>query len=160
MKAICEGLVHSQLVDGEDQEKQESVLSDVSAEYGITTDSDFNGLEPDFFIFDECCEESNGFNSSSESSDFRTCGQEDGHKNQSDNSASSSLITSCSSPSKNMNMSSTCSLDLADKDELQLELDAIETHYQQCLRDLVKMREEAIEDVKRRWITRKKISVI
>ncbi|XP_061352192.1 serine/threonine-protein kinase WNK8-like isoform X2 [Gastrolobium bilobum] len=159
MRAIDKDLFCSRLVDGEEQEKQESVISDISAEYGITIASDSKVVEPDFLFLHECCERSNGFNSNS---GVRFCGQEDGHRNQSENSAGS-LINLCCSPSKNFDMSSTCSLTLADNDnsnELQLELEAIETQYHQCFRELEKMREQAMENAKRRWITRKKISVI
>ncbi|CAJ1965282.1 unnamed protein product [Sphenostylis stenocarpa] len=160
MKTMYEDLVRSRPVDGGDQEKQESVMSDISAECGIPMASDSKGVEPDIFIFDEFWEGFDVvFNSNS---DGRFSGQEDGQKNQSENSAGS-LINSCCSPSKNFDMSSTGSLNLVDKDpsdELQLELEAIETQYQQCFRDLMKMREEAIENAKRRWITRKKIPVM
>ncbi|TKY47939.1 Serine/threonine-protein kinase WNK8 [Spatholobus suberectus] len=159
MKTIYEDLVHSRPVDGDDQEKQESVMSDISVECGIAIASDSKGVDPDIFIFDECWEVFDGFNSNS---DVGFCRQEDEHKNQSENSAGS-LINSCCSPSKNFDIPSTCSLTLVDKDhsnELQLELEAIETQYQQCFRELVKMREEAMENAKRRWITRKKIPVM
>ncbi|RDX60536.1 Serine/threonine-protein kinase WNK8, partial [Mucuna pruriens] len=146
MKTMYEDLVHSR----PDQEKRESVMSDISAECGITMASDSKGVvEPDIFIFDECWE---GFNSNS---DVRFSEQEeDGSKNQSENSAGS-LINSCCSPSKNFDISSSCSLTLLHPNELQLELEAIEAQYQQCFRELVKMREQAIENAKRRWITRK-----
>ncbi|KAL9319524.1 hypothetical protein ACSQ67_011363 [Phaseolus vulgaris] len=156
MKTMYEDLVRPGPVDGGYQEKQESVMSDISAECGITIASDSKDVEPDIFIFDEFWEGFDVFNSNS---DDRFSGQEDGQKNQSENSAGS-LINSCCSPSKNFDMSSTSSLNLVDKDpsdELQLELEAIETQYQQCFHELVKMREEAIENAKRRWITRKKI---
>lgn len=157
-KAIYEDSGHSQLVDGEDQDKQDSVSSDISAEYGIAIASDSKGVEPNCFILHECCEGSGGLNSNS---DVRLCGQEDGNQNQSGNSAGS-LSESCCSPSKNFDMSSACSLTPSDKDhlrELQLELEAIETQYQQCFREIGKMREEAIENVKKRWMTKKKIPV-
>ncbi|KAK3005529.1 hypothetical protein RJ639_016369 [Escallonia herrerae] len=41
--------------------------------------------------------------------------------------------------------------------ELKLELDAIDRQYQQCCRELSRMREEAIENAKRKWCTKKKI---
>ncbi|KAK7393838.1 hypothetical protein VNO78_22402 [Psophocarpus tetragonolobus] len=154
MKTMCEDLVHSRPVDGDDQEKQESVMSGISAECGITVASDSKGVEPDNFIFDEFWEGIDVFNSNS---DVRFCGQDDGRKNQSENSAGS-LINSCCSPSKIFDIFSTCSLTLANKDhsdELQLELEAIETHYEQCYRELVRMRDEAIENAKRRWMTKK-----
>lgn len=160
MKSMYEDLVHSRPVDGDDREKHESVMSDISAECGITIASDSKGGEPNIFIFDEWWEGfEDGLNSNS---DVRFCGQEGGHKNQSENSAGS-LINSCCSPSKNCDMSSTCSHTSVDKDhpnELHLELEAIETQYEQCFRELLKMREEAIENAKKRWITRKKIPVM
>jgi WNK lysine deficient protein kinase len=154
MKAMYEDLGHSQH-DGEDQDKQESVSSDISAEYGIAVATDSKGVEPDCFILHECCKGSHGLNSNS---DVRVYGQEDGNNNQSENSA-----VSWSSPSINLDMSSKCSLSSQDQDhlnELELELEAIEIQYQQSFRELVKMREEAIENVKKRWTSKKNISVM
>ncbi|XP_047180366.1 serine/threonine-protein kinase WNK8-like [Vigna umbellata] len=158
MKTMYEDLVRPGPVDGVYQEKQESVMSDISAECGITIASDSKDVEPDIFIFDEFWEGFDVFNSNS---DDRFSGQEDGQKNHSENSEGS-LINSCCSPSKNFDISSTGSLTIVDKDpsdDLQLELEAIETQYQQCFHELVKMREEAIENAKRRWMTRKKTPV-
>lgn len=154
-KAINGDFVLSNHINGEDQEKQESVMSDISAEYGVPIASDSKGIEPDFLILDECCE----------GSSVMYCGQ-DGHKDkaiQSENNSASSLVNSCCSACEIFEMSGLCSLTLADKDnsnELQLELDTIEMQYHECFRQLVKTREEAIENAKRKWITRKKISVI
>ncbi|XP_031131038.1 probable serine/threonine-protein kinase WNK10 isoform X1 [Ipomoea triloba] len=54
------------------------------------------------------------------------------------------------------------SLSVADKDndkdhyvDLKQEIDAIDMQYQQCCRELVRMREEAIENAKKKWITKK-----
>ncbi|CAK7335801.1 unnamed protein product [Dovyalis caffra] len=73
-----------------------------------------------------------------------------------------SYIDSCSGMSKNASLSSICSLPLADKDgsELKQELDSIDSHYNQCFQELMKMREEAIENAKKRWLTEKKISIM
>ncbi|XP_065858501.1 serine/threonine-protein kinase WNK8 isoform X2 [Euphorbia lathyris] len=46
------------------------------------------------------------------------------------------------------------------EDELKLELDAIDMQYNQCFRELVRLREEAIEGAKKKWITKKKIAVM
>ncbi|KAL7203147.1 hypothetical protein ACSBR2_016454 [Camellia fascicularis] len=54
------------------------------------------------------------------------------------------------------------SLSLSEKDqdvELKLELEAIETQYQQWYRDLSRMREEAIEATRKRWMIKKKLVV-
>lgn len=60
-----------------------------------------------------------------------------------------------------MSLTSSCSsLSLADKDldaELKLELNAIETHYQQLFDELSRMREEALEATRKRWIAKKKL---
>ncbi|XP_038688073.1 serine/threonine-protein kinase WNK8-like isoform X2 [Tripterygium wilfordii] len=74
-----------------------------------------------------------------------------------------SLIDSSSDPYKTVSLSSICSLSLADKDqhdELKLELDAIDSQYDHCFQELLKMREAAVENAKKRWLTKKKISVI
>ncbi|KAI3444381.1 hypothetical protein Pfo_001046 [Paulownia fortunei] len=55
---------------------------------------------------------------------------------------------------------SSCStLNLLERDpesDLKLELDAIETQYQQWLQELSRMRQEAMEATKKRWMTKKK----
>lgn len=51
---------------------------------------------------------------------------------------------------------------LAGKDidvELKLELDAIESQYRQWFEELTRMREEAMEATKKRWMTKKKLAV-
>lgn len=58
-----------------------------------------------------------------------------------------------------LSMSSLSSLTLSDKDqnnkELREELDAIDSQYNQCFRELLRRREEAIENAKKRWSIRK-----
>lgn len=69
-----------------------------------------------------------------------------------------SCIDSCSGMSNSLSLSSICSLSLADKDpadELKSEVVAIDTQYHQCFQELLRMREEAIEKAKKRWITKK-----
>lgn len=60
-----------------------------------------------------------------------------------------------------MSLTSSCSsLSLTDKDldaELEMELDAIERHYQQLVEELSRMREEAVEATRKRWIAKKKL---
>ncbi|KAA0048870.1 putative serine/threonine-protein kinase WNK7 [Cucumis melo var. makuwa] len=60
-----------------------------------------------------------------------------------------------------MSLTSSCSsLSLADKDldaELKMEIDAIGTHYRQLFDELSRMREEALEATRRRWIAKKKL---
>lgn len=44
-------------------------------------------------------------------------------------------------------------------DGLKMELDAIDMEYCQQFRELIRMREEAIENAKKKWITRKKMAI-
>ena len=58
-----------------------------------------------------------------------------------------------------LSMSSLSSLTLSDKNqynkELREELDAIDSQYNECFQELLRRREEAIENAKKRWYTRK-----
>ncbi|KAL1358122.1 hypothetical protein AAHE18_04G011300 [Arachis hypogaea] len=142
--------------DGENHYIQESVMSEISSEYGTTFALDSKSEEHDSFSMDGCCKGSNGLNTNS---DAGFCAQDDNEQSE----KSAGVINSQCSAFENFDVSSICSVALAGIDnsnELQLELDAIETQYHQCFRELVKMREDAIENAKRRWITRKKISVM
>lgn len=62
-----------------------------------------------------------------------------------------------------VSLTSSCSsLSLAEKDpddELKLELEAIDAQYQHWFQELSRMREEALEATKRRWIAKKKLTV-
>ncbi|XP_021767890.1 probable serine/threonine-protein kinase WNK10 isoform X2 [Chenopodium quinoa] len=62
-----------------------------------------------------------------------------------------------------LSLSSTASLTPLEKElcneELKQELDAIESQYNECIRDLSRKREEAIEYAKRRWASRKDVVV-
>ncbi|XWS61549.1 hypothetical protein CRYUN_Cryun07bG0134600 [Craigia yunnanensis] len=83
--------------------------------------------------------------------------------NDSTKNSDASLMDSSSFASQHMSLSSICFLSLADKDkfdELKLELDGINTQYHQCFQELMKMREEAMENAKKRWITKKNVSVM
>ncbi|CAH9094036.1 unnamed protein product [Cuscuta epithymum] len=64
--------------------------------------------------------------------------------------------------SNDMNGVCVSSLSVADMDDgkeqcydLKMEIDAIDMHYHQCCRELMRMREEAIESAKRKWIAKK-----
>lgn len=57
--------------------------------------------------------------------------------------------------------SSCSSLITGDKDldvELKLELDAIEAQYQNWFQELSRMRDEALEATKKRWMAKKKLA--
>ncbi|KAK9279668.1 hypothetical protein L1049_013348 [Liquidambar formosana] len=69
----------------------------------------------------------------------------------------------CSGVSNAMSLTSSCSsLPTAERDmdaELKLDLDAIESQYQHWFEDLSRMREEALEATKKRWMAKKKLAV-
>ncbi|KAK7847107.1 serine/threonine-protein kinase wnk8 [Quercus suber] len=70
--------------------------------------------------------------------------------------SASSFDLSCSVMSKNLDLSNICSLSLADKgqyDDLKLELEAIDSQYHQQFIELLRMREEAIENARNRMMT-------
>lgn len=74
-----------------------------------------------------------------------------------------SVMDSCSGVSNNMSFSGISCLTLVDKEyhcgELKMELDAIDSEYNQCCRELARMKEVAMEDAKRRWIMKSKMAV-
>lgn len=51
------------------------------------------------------------------------------------------------------------SIALPDKDQLKVELESIDSQYQQCCHELLRMREEAMENAKKRWLTNNRMSV-
>ncbi|KAH7840414.1 hypothetical protein Vadar_016496 [Vaccinium darrowii] len=66
----------------------------------------------------------------------------------------------CSAVSNDFSSLSTQSVaDRGHSDELKQELDTIDMQYRQSLDELLRMREEAMENVKKKWILRRKISV-
>ncbi|XP_047250483.1 probable serine/threonine-protein kinase WNK6 isoform X5 [Capsicum annuum] len=72
-------------------------------------------------------------------------------------------LTDTDRDSKRMSLSSNCSfLSLVEKDdqdnELKLELDTIESQYQQCFQELARMKLEAIDACRKRWTTKKKLA--
>ncbi|XP_058225601.1 serine/threonine-protein kinase WNK8-like [Rhododendron vialii] len=79
--------------------------------------------------------------------------------------AKSSELTSIdlSGTSKVMSLTSCCSsLSLMEKEqgvELKLELDAIDAQYRQWFQQLSRLREEALEATRKRWMTKKKVAV-
>ena len=174
-KVVVEQRDLPQLADVQDEDNQGSTISDISAEYGIPMVSDTcNGdaLESDYFTHDECYKGLNEYGSNSEYGVYDHSGhKEKSHEANASESviidepaknSASSFAFSCSGMSKTLSLSSICSLSLADKgqdDELKLELDAIDTQYNQRFIELLRMREEAIENARKRWISKKKTSV-
>ncbi|XP_006339737.1 probable serine/threonine-protein kinase WNK10 [Solanum tuberosum] len=71
-------------------------------------------------------------------------------------------LTDTNRASKCMSLSGNCSfLSLVSKDEeseLKLELDTIESLYRQCYQELSRMKLEALEACRKRWITKKKLA--
>lgn len=157
--------VHAHL-DIEDQENHGSVSSDISAEFGvITVTSDASDVKAnsDDYILYECDKGSDGYSCDSEFKG-KTYEADFGESIMMSESQEKSALAylNCGIP-KEISLPSICSLSLADKneiDELKLELDAIDLQYHRCFCELLRMREEAIESVKKKWITRKKIAVV
>ncbi|GKV03995.1 hypothetical protein SLEP1_g16214 [Rubroshorea leprosula] len=76
------------------------------------------------------------------------------------NNSDISLMDSCSI---NMSISSFFSQSVAEKDqsdELKLELDAIDSQFHHCFQELMRMREEAIENAKKKWLTKNRVSAV
>ncbi|CAN1299700.1 Serine/threonine-protein kinase WNK8 [Linum perenne] len=74
-------------------------------------------------------------------------------------SRGSSIAISSSDAPQELSLSSICSLSISDKeehDELQVELAAIDMQYNMYLQQLSRMREEAMENAKRKWMAKKK----
>lgn len=152
----------SPLAYAEDQDNQASMISDASAcsaEYSVPTASCADNVkvsESAKYSSDEFCTGSDGYGSSPD------CMVQGGLKEKSYEAGSGdSVVMNDACP----DMSSICSLSelsLVDKDrydELKGELVAIDVQYHQCLLELLKMREEEIQNAKKRWIEKKKIAV-
>lgn len=141
------------LTDLETQNKA-SADSDISAEYGIRIHSDadsFKALES--YSLDGCDKENS----------FEANFCENLMVNETTANSGFSYYDSCSDQWKNISLSTIRSLSLGDKnqdDELKLELEAIDSHYHQCCFELMKMREQAIENAKKKWMTKNKIGVV
>ncbi|XP_059662165.1 serine/threonine-protein kinase WNK8 [Cornus florida] len=70
-----------------------------------------------------------------------------------------SFVDSCSAISNDLSLLSMSSQFPTDKDEckeLKFELGAIDSQYHECFRQLIRMREEAIENARKKWIMKKK----
>ncbi|KAL6182814.1 hypothetical protein ACLB2K_044226 [Fragaria x ananassa] len=149
-----------------------SMISDISAEYGVTNVSgttDLKVLESDMYSFDECYRGSDG---NCLSPDCLVHGQLKQKKYEDDFGDSivindSAMNSSISSPdrSKTCSLSSICSLSelsLMEKhayDGLKVELDSIDLQFHQHFLELLKMKEEAIHNAKKKWITKKRTAV-
>lgn len=153
----------------EDNESQASVGSEVMAEYSspvndkieqavncgvVESVKDFSGYFADIGeLYDE----------------FKLKGNVSAEEfmagNDFEKNSNLSFVTCNDTSFSNSCGSSTCcgsSLSLPEKDqdvELKLELDAIEAQYQQWFHELSKMREEALETTRKRWMTKKKLTV-
>lgn len=174
-KAVVEHHILPQMADVEGEDNQESTISDISAEYSdlMALDAGFDSaLESHYFSLDECHKGLNGYGFNSEYEAYDHGGHSEksyeanGESvmiNEPAESSATSCINSCSGMLNNFSLSSICCLSPAEKnqcDELKLELDAIDAEYHQRLVELLRMREEAIRNAKKRWMMKKKKSVI
>ncbi|PRQ16656.1 putative protein kinase WNK-NRBP family [Rosa chinensis] len=152
--------------------KAASMISDISAEYGTTTASDATKvkiLESDKYSFDDCYEGSDGYGSSPDCmilGHFKQKNYEDnfGDSLVMNDSAMNSTIWS-PNRSKTYSLSSICSLfelSLMEKhpdDGLKVELDSIDLQFHHRFLVLLKMKEEAVQSAKKKWIAKKKMGV-
>lgn len=167
IKTVGEQEVFSELAVVICQDTPEPVSSDISAESDGMVASDGSNNKSmgycgsstyDFGLDTEVCKHLRH----KETSDEEDLG-ESLLINDSAMNSGASLIDSYSFASQDMSLSSIGSLCLADKDkfdELKSELDAIDSQYHQCFQELIRMREEAMLNAKKRWITKKKVSVM
>lgn len=147
----------------EDNESQASVGSEVMAEYSspvndktaqsvncevVESVKDFSGYFADIGqLYDE-------FKLKGKVSAEEFMAGNDFEKN------SNLAFSTCNDTSFSNSCSSSLSLPEKDQDiELKLELDVIEAQYQQWFHELSKMREEALETTRKRWIMKKKLAV-
>ncbi|KAK8366381.1 hypothetical protein V6Z12_A02G116000 [Gossypium hirsutum] len=178
IKTVSEQGVFSELAVVKCRDTQESLSSDISTECDgvVASDGSNNKLMG-----------SSGYGNGEYHTDSRTydfglnigCVYNHlGHKEASDEenhcesfvindsinySDTSYLMDSCSFASQDMSLSSICSMSVEDKDkfeELEFELDAINLQYQQCFQELMRLKNAAMENAKKRWITKKKVSVM
>lgn len=150
------GKTPTHLGEVEDQENPQTIISCASLDYNHSTISDYSigkGSECGDFCHPEC---DKAFTSSG-TIDLDVVGSIPTMIDF----AKPSLISSCSGMSKELSLSSFSTLSLEERDhhdELKLEIDAIDLQYHQCLCELSRMREEAIESAKKRWMSKKKAS--
>lgn len=165
--AVTEQHLISLSANGEEQSTVESALSGMSTKDDATVASDANDIKSLECPDDECYEASDRccFNGDRQVLDHERHKEGRYNGNIGEPVAMNgftkdweiSCIESCSGMSNSLSLSSICSLSLADKDpsdELKLEVDTIDTQYHQCFQELLRMREEAIEKAKNRWITK------
>lgn len=144
----------------EDQENKQSIISCASVEYIYSTVSDYSigkGSECGEFGHPEC--DKAYISSGTIDLDAEAVGSIPTMIDF----AKPSLISSCSGMSKELSLSSFSTLSLEERDhqdELKMEIDAIDLQYHQCLCELSRMREEAIESAKKRWMSKKKATAI
>ncbi|XP_031262712.1 serine/threonine-protein kinase WNK8 isoform X2 [Pistacia vera] len=163
-EAVSDKGVPSKLGIMKYQDTQESFSSGVSTEFDVSITS---APSTDKSFRHEFHKGSNTFGFSSHDSVYdKTDGINVGESilmNRSMQNSETSFIDSCSDISKVPSSSSISSPSLSEKDhlcsELKMELDAIATQYDQSLQELLRLREEAMEDARKRWIT-KNMSVI
>lgn len=138
-EAVNEQGVHSKLDIMKYQDTQESFTSGVSTEFDVTINLAAYGKTDGINVGESIL------------------------MNRSMLNSDTSFIDSCSDISKVLSLSSISSLSLSEKDhlcsELKMELDAIAAQYDQSFQELQRLRDEAIEDARKRWKSRN-ISVI
>ncbi|XWS38175.1 hypothetical protein CRYUN_Cryun19dG0107500 [Craigia yunnanensis] len=145
---VGEQEIFSELAVVKCQDTQESVSSYISAESDGMVASDRSNNKPmgsSFYSYDIGVYNHFGQKATNDEENLG----ESVLINDSSKNSKTSLMDSCSFASQDMSLSSICSLSLAEKDnfdELKLALDAIDSQYHQCFQELMRMREEAMEN--------------
>ncbi|CAB4280255.1 unnamed protein product [Prunus armeniaca] len=143
----------SPLAYAEDQDNQASMISDTSAcsaEYSVPNASFAGNVkvsESAKYSSDEFCTGSDGYGSSPD------CTVQGGLKEKSYEAGSGDSVVmndACADMSSICSLSELSLVDKARYDELKGELVAIDVQYHQCLLELLKMREEEIQNAKKR----------
>ncbi|XP_022769744.1 probable serine/threonine-protein kinase WNK10 [Durio zibethinus] len=160
-----DGFNNEYLSSLEDQESQASVISDILVEV-ISTKNAKSSEAADSKI-KGICKDLGGYISEQDLQD--TC-YDECNSRRNDSSTEECIpvnefvkTSGFSFTDLVMSLPSSCSSQYTvDKDldvELKLELDAVEAQYQHWFQELSRMREEALEAIKKRWMAKKKLAV-
>ncbi|XP_077234461.1 putative serine/threonine-protein kinase WNK6 [Tasmannia lanceolata] len=171
-EVMCNGDLNSpsSVTNGEPKESQVSVVSEVTAEYGTIINSDVNNDRIMRCGAYSTTESLSGYVSEIDLGgiDYAGYKMERNGSNVGESFTSDAFTKSLEMPGFNNDIPNFLSLpinssspSLADKDkddELKLELDEIESQYLLWVRELSRMREQAMEDARKRYLVKQKLT--
>ncbi|XP_031283501.1 probable serine/threonine-protein kinase WNK10 [Pistacia vera] len=166
---MFDGDYHSSpsLINFEDQESQASISSDILVE-GASAKNDRSASEPADYYVGGSCKDLNGYAFELDLGDFYYdhCKLQRYNSDAGEGTFLNEFMKNSELSFPNLSgvlsITSSCSsLCLADKDydELKMEMNAVVAQYQHWFEELFKMREEALEAAKKRWMAKKKLTV-